>query len=197
MADIDSIYCPNCHQKTSLTTRKTHDAPSLGKKIDIAECNGCDFFVMVTRNRNNNQIITISPNPLPKSVDQRIPEDIADDFREALLCLSVGANRGASVLARRAVQSICKNKGATKRDLKDQVDELFTKNIITEDLKNWAHEVRYVGNDAAHPNDTAVSKEDAEEILDLLDSLCEVLYIAPAKAANRKAIREARKNGTQ
>ncbi len=80
MADIDSIYCPNCHQKTSLTTRKTHDAPSLGKKIDIAECNGCDFFVMVTRNRNNNQIITISPNPLPKSVDQRIPEDIADDL---------------------------------------------------------------------------------------------------------------------
>lgn len=195
MADQDSIYCPNCHQKTAVTTRKSLDVHRLNKKYDIAECNSCDYFMLVVRNLGNNSVIDIFPHPLPSAVDSRVPATVKEDFEEALLCLSVNAVRGAAVLARRAVQNICKDKGASKEKLKDQVDELFTKNVITKDLQDWAHEVRYVGNDAAHPNDTEVKKEDAEEIIELLESLCEVLYVAPAKAANRKAIRESKKHG--
>lgn len=195
MANNDSILCPSCHERTSISIRGAYIKGVL--QYEIAECNGCDYFLLIKRDRNHNSIIEIQPHPLPKSVDMRIPGGIKEDFIEALLCLSVGANRGAASLARRAVQSICKDKGATKKDLKNQIDELFASNIITKDLQDWAHEVRYVGNDAAHPNDTSVTKEDAEEILDLLESLCEVLYIAPAKAANRKLIREAKKDGTQ
>ena len=95
---------------------------------------------------------------------------VKKDFEEALLCQSVGAYRGAAVLARRAVQSICLDKGAKKgENLHKQIKELFDKNIITQAIKDWADEVRYIGNDAAHPNKEEVSKEDSEDILELLD----------------------------
>lgn len=194
MADHNSISCPNCHQRTAITTRAKYDSSS--GRYEIAECNGCDFFVMVKRNQSNSGISQVYPYPLPGATDERIPQKIRRDFDEALLCLSVSAVRGAAVLARRALQTICRDKGATKKDLKNQIDELFANNIITKDLKDWSHEVRYVGNDAAHSNDNEVQKEDAEEIIELLESLCEVLYVAPAKAAHRKSIREERKNGT-
>lgn len=198
MADQYSIYCPSCHQKTSVSVRAGHNSSQTGKFYEIAECNACDFHVLLVRDRDNRFILNVYPHPLPKSTDHRIPETIKKDFDEALLCLSVGAIRGAAVLARRAVQNICEEKGISKRDLKDQIDELFSKNVITSDLRDWAHEVRYVGNDAAHPNDNDndVDKNDAEEIIDLLESLCEVLYVAPAKAANRKEIREKGKSNS-
>ena len=196
MSDQNSILCPSCHLATAVMIRSAYDKPNTGLRYEIGECNHCDSCVLIIRARINQQISKVYPSPLPRSTDERIPELIKNDFDEALLCLSVGANRGAAVLARRALQAMCKDKGSTKKDLKDQIDELFTKNIITEDLKEWSHEVRYVGNDAAHPNGVEVDKEDAEEIIDLLDSLCEVLYVAPAKAINRKKIREAKKDGT-
>lgn len=195
MADNYSIYCPNCHKQTSITTRVNYQWPrDRSYSYEVAECNGCDFFLLVKR--HGQQIQQVYPSPLPKAVDEKIPEKISKDFAEALLCLSIGANRGAAVLARRAVQTICLDKldkDSKSSKLKDQIDELFTKNIITEDLKGWAHEVRFVGNDAAHPGDQEVEKTDAEEILDLLESFCEVLYVAPAKAESRRKIREERK----
>lgn len=196
MADQHSILCPSCHEKTSVSVRATHNNSKNGYIYEIAECNGCDFHVLVKRVAASQNIINVYPSSLPKTTDHRIPDDIKTDFDEALLCLSVGATRGAAILARRAVQTLCKDKGATAKDLKAQIDELFDKNIITQDLKDWAHEVRYVGNDAAHPNDTDVDKNDAEEIIDLVESLCEVLYVAPAKAANRKKVREEKTSGT-
>ena len=61
-------------------------------------------------------------------------------------------------------------------------------------MKEWGHEVRLVGNDAAHPKkpekDTVVTKEDAEEILQLLEQFTQTLYVAPAIAEERKKLRE-------
>ena len=85
------------------------------------------------------------------------------------------------------MQLICLDKRADKnKKLYQQIDELFKNGVITKDIQEWAHEVRFLGNDAAHPSKDTVSKDDAKDILDLLESLCEVLYVAPAKAAERK-----------
>jgi hypothetical protein len=136
-------------------------------------------------------LLKIYPKTLPQTVDKLVPSPIKEDFEEALLCYSVGSYRGAAALARRTVEVICLDKGAsTKKKLNEQIDELFTNGVITKDIQEWAHEVRFLGNDAAHPTKNEVSEEDAKDILELLESLCEVLYITPAKAAERKKKRE-------
>lgn len=191
MADINSIYCPNCARYTNLIHRAGY-----GKNIDsrirlyfsVEECNNCDQHFLTIRNSDQyGGLIKKYPNSLPKSVNALIPQEIKTDFEEALLCYSISAYRGAAALARRTVELICLDKGADKdKKLYQQIDELFRNGVITKDIQEWAHEVRFLGNDAAHPSKNMVSEDDAKDILDLLDSLCEVLYVAPAKAAERK-----------
>ncbi len=199
MSDRNSIYCPNCKRYSSLIERTGFDKKLslkygyvLIKRYSISECNSCSQHFLVIR--DDGKIIKIYPDRLPKTVNELIPQDIKTDFEEALLCYSVGAYRGAAALARRTVQLICLDKGASKnKNLHQQIDELFSSGVITKDIKEWAHEVRFLGNDAAHPNKNIVSQDDAKDILDLLESLCDVLYVAPAKAAERKQKRESTK----
>jgi hypothetical protein len=92
-------------------------------------------------------------------------------------------------MARRSMQSACIDKGAKKKNLVDQVDELKNNGVITNDLKEWADVVRWVGNDAAHPNKDIVEKDDAKDILELAEQFLHVIYVAPAIAKERRTKR--------
>lgn len=195
MADLNSIYCPKCRCHTNLIYRAGYEGHLTSDKYlyyAVEECNNCQQHFLTIRLKNQyGQILKSYPEDLPKTVNSLISDSVKKDFEEALLCQSVGAYRGAAVLARRAVQLICLDKGAKKGEkLRKQIEELFDNNIITQDIKDWADEVRYIGNDAAHPNKEEVNKEDSEDILELLESLCDVLYVAPARAAKRKQKRK-------
>ena len=152
MADSNSIHCPNCRKNTALTDRKSYQWPKNKLKAviySIAECNSCDFFVLVKR--VDGAIHKIYPNPLPDPVHEKTPEFLKRDVGEAKKCFAVGSYRATSVMARRALQSCCFDKGAPDKKLKEQIDWLLSQQIITKDLKDWADEVRFTGNDAAHP----------------------------------------------
>lgn len=193
MADSYSVYCPKCNAHSNLTTRANYRKHYNGHTVNysIEECNNCEQHFLVSVSETTGKRMAIYPNVLPQAVDSLVPNPIKDDFEEALLCHSVGAFRGAAALARRTVQVICLDKGAAKsKRLQEQIDELFTNGIITKDIQEWAHEVRFLGNDAAHPTRNEVSEEDAKDILGLLESLCEVLYVTPARAAVRKKKRQ-------
>jgi hypothetical protein len=49
--------------------------------------------------------------------------------------------------------------------------------------------VRWVGNDAAHPNDQNVTKEDAEDSLKLAEQFLHILFVTPAIAKARRTER--------
>ena len=166
MADLNSIYCPKCRRHTNLIYRAGYERSITGGKYlyhAVEECNNCQQHFLTIRLKNQyGQILKSYPEGLPKTVNSLISDSVKKDFEEALLCQSVGAYRGAAVLARRAVQLICLDKGAKKGEkLHKQIEELFDNNIITQDIKDWADEVRYIGNDAAHPNKEEVNKEDS------------------------------------
>ena len=128
----------------------------------------------------------IFPAPLPKPTEPSIPQSIREDIDEAKICFSVAAYRATAVMARRAMQVASIDKGAKSDKLVSQITELKISGQITTDLKEWADAVRWIGNDAAHPNGVTVSKEDAEDVLHLAEQFLHVLYVAPALAAGIK-----------
>lgn len=194
MADLLSIYCPHCHKHTSLDpapikykhgydeyTTQAFWQKSHGNVWWMGVCNACEKPVLVL-----NKGAVIYPAPLPKPTDQSIPELIRSDLDEAKICTSAGAYRAAAVMARRAMQVAALDKGAKTDKLVSQIAELQSNGQITTDLKEWADAVRWVGNDAAHPNGVAVTKDDAEDVLHLAEQFLHVLYVAPALAASIK-----------
>lgn len=125
---------------------------------------------------------TFYPAALPSPTAPQIPDEIRRDIDEAKRCFSVGAYRACAVMARRALQTDCIEQGAAKGNLVSQLHELATNGVITKSLKEWGDAVRWVGNDAAHPNGDDVTKEDAEAILTLAEQFMHAVYVAPAIA---------------
>ena len=89
-------------------------------------------------------------------------------------------------MARRSIQSAALDKGATGDNLVSQINSIEKLGVITKVIKDWATVVRWVGNDAAHPNKDDVNEEDADDILKLAEQFLEVIYITPALAQERK-----------
>lgn len=191
MAQSLSIYCPHCHKHTALTpapvnykhgyeegTTRAFWTKSNSYVWWIGVCNACHQPVLVLNDGD-----VVYPTPLPKPTEKDIPELIRSDLDEAKACFSAGAYRAAAVMARRAMQVAALDKGATKDKLVAQITELQQSGKITTDLKDWADAVRWVGNDAAHPNGVQVTKDDADDVMQLAEQFLHVLYVAPALAA--------------
>jgi hypothetical protein len=198
-----SIYCPFCHKYTSveqlITSTRTYVGSSSNpittsvswydstNKVSwwMGKCNSCGGILLIQDDGKK-----IYPTPEPSPTDKSIPEIIRQDIIEAKLCFNVSAFNATVVMARRSIESICIDKGADKNDrLHQQINKMRNQGIITEELKSWATEVRFVGNDGAHPGDL-VQKDDAEAILKLAEQFAEVIYVLPELAKELKAKRE-------
>jgi hypothetical protein len=114
---------------------------------------------------------------------------LGKDLDEAKISYSVKAFRASAVMSRRSIQSACIDKGAFKEKLVAQLHELAANRVITNDLKEWADVMRWVGNDAAHPDKQPVNEEDAQDILNLAEQFRYVIYVAPAIAKEQRTKR--------
>jgi hypothetical protein len=191
-----SIFCPHCQRHTALSVAQaaydkgqTQISAIWSKNAAeiwwIGICNNCQNPVLV---KNDGE--EIYPRPFPTPTDSRIPEPMRQDLIEAKFCFSIDAYRACAVMARRTIQNACIDKGATKNELIQQINELQANGVITRDLREWADVVRWVGNDAAHPDKDTVEIDDAEDILSLAEQFLQVLYVAPSIAQTRRTIRK-------
>lgn len=189
-----SIFCPHCKQKTGLSVARVKYQSNYETRTVaavwsdkynypwwIGVCNYCDEPVLVKEDGEE-----VYPHPFPSGSDKNIPDLVRADLNEAKICFSVKAFRATACMARRAIQSAALDKGASKGNLVNQISELHTNGVITADLKDWATVVRWVGNDAAHPDKREVEKSDAEDILDLAEQFLNVIYVTPARARNHQ-----------
>jgi hypothetical protein len=134
--------------------------------------------------------------PLGKEFED-VPTDIASAASEAYACFSINANRAAVLLARTTVEAIAKDKGVSSGNLKAKIDTMAEQNIITDQLKDEAHEIRFLGNDMAHGDlGTPVDENDASDILGFLDTLLDYVYQQPIAIQKRRELREQRKQST-
>lgn len=144
----------------------------------------------------NNSDIKITWIPV-KSVGkeyENVPTDIASAASEAYACFSINANRAAVLLARTTVEAIAKDNGISSGTLQTKIETMAQKNIITNQLKDEAHEIRFLGNDMAHGDlGTQVVESDASDILGFLDTLLDYVYQQPMAIQKRRSLRAERK----
>lgn len=127
----------------------------------------------------------ISPHP-------SIPATVAVDFKEASVCLSIGAWNAVAAMSRRALQSCAKDKGANpKDDLFAQLKELKDKQVIPDLVYDMADTIRKKGNIGAHPgrdpitNET-VSEKEAKSVFSIIEFVFKYVYELPSEVSSLK-----------
>jgi len=143
----------------------------------------CREKVFVLYDRGGKKISSIYPKSVPKC-DERIPEKIRNDCLEAKRCFGGGAYKGTVTMCRRAIQNTAIEKGAKKKDLFDQLNELVSKGIIPTSLEKLSHNIRSMGNYGAHPDEDGldeVEEKDAKEILEFLEHFLNYVFVMPKR----------------
>jgi hypothetical protein len=159
----------------------------------IQRCQACDERVYRQVDVDE-QGHTLAQWPLTgiRTAHPAVPAPIAADWLEAHLCLSIRAFRGAAAMARRAVQGIAVERGATDGKLHAQLKELEAKTTLHPSMVEWADHIRLLGNVGAHPGADGletVSEDEARDVVRFLDELLRWLYELPAETAAARAAR--------
>lgn len=127
----------------------------------------------------------------PKGINRsplsaEVPEEFADDYRQAALILNDSPMASAAV-SRRLLQHLLVKLGkATKKDLAHQIDELLP--TFPGDIRPLVDAIRNLGNIAAHPMTSqstgeivAVEPHEAELLIDTVEQLFDFYFVRPAE----------------
>jgi Domain of unknown function (DUF4145) len=123
-----------------------------------------------------------------------IPEPILRTFEEAITDHANECYRSAAIMIRRTLEEICADQGAVGADLKVRLANLQEKIIVPKDLIEAAHDLRLLGNDAAHLEAQVydnVGKEEVELAIDLAKELLKSVYQYSSIMMRLRALKKA------
>lgn len=181
---LDLERCPHC----------SVDRPSLALVFEIStadykggnqrawrvyKCTRCGGLVTAFASTFNSEAIKFYPETL--GIEEAVPERAKEYLRQAVNSLHSPA--GAVMLAASAVDAMLKAKGYKEGTLYSRIDRAAKDHIITQEMAQWAHEVRLDANEQRH-SDEAVPlpiAEDARRSLDFAMALGQFMFVLPAR----------------
>jgi hypothetical protein len=80
-------------------------------------------------------------------------------------------------------------RGATGKNLKEEIDDLAGKGKMLPVIQEWAHEVRVLGNEGTHPKPGTMGtgEKDAKDVVEFLGFLMRVMYDLPEQIKQYRA----------
>ena len=201
------ILCPHCRTKSHFSPM-IHCWQDETKAWVVQKCDSCSEMTLTifqpsgTVSTHPEGGYTLDLKSTPEEVypyfipipHDSIPEEIAEDYKEAVICFSAGAFNASVVMSRRAIETTAILLGANPTDrLKDKIKYLASKGL-EQSLVDLATEIRLLGNvPAAHAdkNDLLrkVTPAECKDVLDFLEAFLESLYIRPSKIKKMKSKR--------
>ena len=118
--------------------------------------------------------ITLYPKSTNISLDN-LPELIKLSYQDAAKSFSASLFEPCVLMCRKTLEVICKLNNAQGNNLFKKLENLKALGLIDQRILDWSHEIRSIGNDAAHDISLVISKEDARDSLDLTEAI--LLYI--------------------
>lgn len=109
-----------------------------------------------------------------------IPKGVKDAFESALKVRNLDG--AVCVLAlRRALEKMCKDKGANGKDLFNKLKDLQSKKILPEIMNDISYILRKEGNSAAHADDIEFDQETVNLMIEFTQTIFDYVYTLPEK----------------
>ncbi len=155
-----------------------------------------DRYTGEIRNHFHQQISGIFPKPSPTELPQHCPENVARAFLQAEDALKRENFDAAVAMDRRALELMTKEKAPedAKKPLVQRIEILSARHEITPALKDWAHNLRTMGNEAVHGVD-GLTEDEAESTHEVTKFILTYIYTLPEQVRLAKEKREAGANG--
>jgi hypothetical protein len=93
-----------------------------------------------------------------------IPKAVAAAFEEAIACHASECFIAAAIMVRKTLEELCRDRGATGKDLKERIRTLGAKIVLPRELLDGLDDLRLLGNDAAHIESREYDQVGKEEV---------------------------------
>lgn len=186
------ITCPFCLEKGNFNTEShlVKKKPNSDKRLnfDTLKCGNCSGYVMVLWSASeyapHGGLHDYKVLPWPLRIEKHPdhwPATMGRFWLQAKRNLADENWDAAVVMARAALQSALRDHGASGGTLMQEIDGLAKNGTLPPIMSTWSHEVRQLGNTAAHPDpgQEPVSGQDARDLLSFLDFFLECVYSLP------------------
>ncbi|MCK6905282.1 DUF4145 domain-containing protein [Enterobacter roggenkampii] len=144
--------------------------------------------LVIPRSENPYELMAVYPEPAVHVAPESTPKRAADSFIESKDNLQRGKYDTSVMLCRKTIDIATRTLlGEDSKDEKlvQRISMLHAKGLITEQMKNWAHIVRFDSNGAVH-SDEEFSKEEAEELIGFTEVFLIYAFQLPAMVSSRK-----------
>lgn len=187
------IECPYCESKVDGLVKGEHESfdpnedpfPFKAVLVQCPVCNnallgGCDLIQVGPKEYEWSSLNRLWPKQ-ESYVDSDIPAIARNSLIEARLCYKAKAYSASVVMSGRTLEGVCKHHATKSQNLALGLKELKEKGIIDERLFKWGEELRKHRNVGAHATDEKISKEDARDLLDFVNAICEYVFVLTEK----------------
>jgi len=187
------VECPYCESKVDGIVKGEHQSydpnedpfPFKAVLLQCPVCNnpilgGADLIQVDYDRHEWSDLNRLWPKQ-ESHIDWNIPEIARNSLIEAKLCYKVRAYSASVVMSGRTLEGVCKHHGTLTKTLAKGLEELKNMGVIDERLYQWGDELRKHRNIGAHATDEKISKEDARDLLDFVNAICEYVFVLNEK----------------
>jgi hypothetical protein len=190
--ELYRLTCPFCLERGNFALEhRAQKKKANSKKVlnfDTWCCGNCAGYVLVLWSAQeypgSRGLYSYQVLPWPLKLDafpEHWPEAVGRYWLQAHRSLGEENWDAAAVMSRSAMQVALREKDAAGKSLKQEIDDLATKGVLPPHMREWAHELRELGNDSAHPDpgQAKTQKDDAKDVIEFLDFMLQYLYNLP------------------
>lgn len=181
---LDLTRCPHCGiDMPSLPFRAQFELADFqgGKRLwGVYSCNRCAGLIIARADGWNQIVREVHPNKTLELSDD-IPERARTFLQQAID--SIRSPSGAVMLAASSVDAMLKAKNFKSGTLFDRINQAASQHLITQEMAQWAHDVRLDANDQRHADEAAPlpTPADAQRVIEFARALAQFMFVLPAR----------------
>lgn len=134
------------------------------------DCNAHLFFIKAPNDK-----LTLYPKLRIDFNSENIPSQIRTTFEEAVICHAERCYVASAIMVRRTLEELCEDKECKGKNLFSRIEALKGCVVLPTELFDALHELRVLGNDAAHIESKDFDSIGEEEVSIAIEITKEIL----------------------
>ncbi|MEM7659058.1 MAG: DUF4145 domain-containing protein [Bacteroidota bacterium] len=177
------LNCPHCGADAIFSSFHSISIEAEGSRFNLnhSVCPNydCKGYVFIITDFDDHELVDSFPRTKIDFDPEDIPEEIIACLEEAIECEANQCYVAAAIMVRKALELLCDHVQAEGKSLFHRLEKLQERIILPLALKKSLHNLRLLGNDAAHVNSKTYLKiedEEAEISIEITKKLLEAVF---------------------
>jgi hypothetical protein len=182
--------CHSCEQPRSLIVDMIQRIPEEGppEEYTFVHCSKCAKPAVFYREDvgdgfERDSYYRVYPAQ-ERHIGYALPAMVREAYEEAVRCELSRTRMACAVMVGRTLEAVCKQFDPSARGIFDGLRSMHSKGVISQELLDWANELRTLRNLGAHATSERIDASDVTGALDFLQAILEILYDLRPKFEN-------------